>query len=70
MITKRELAELLTPFGFNFIPAKLWSKLFSANKAKDPPLCSKKAQKTIEKNIKAKAANNFFLSSLVHFDIS
>lgn len=59
-ITKKEFAELFTPFGLNSTPATVLFKLFAANKLKEPPLCSKKAQKTIEKRINTKAANNFY----------
>lgn len=60
MITKKELEVLLIIFGLLSIPNKLCCKLSFANNAKEPPLCSKNAQKIIEKAINIKAAINFF----------
>ena len=69
-ITNNEFAELFTPFGLNSTPAMVLFKLFAANKLKEPPLCSKNAQKKIEKIINTKAANSFLFSETEKFFIS
>ena len=51
-ITKKEFAELFTPFGSNGNPKTVLFKFSAAKSLSDPPLCSKNAQKTIENNIK------------------
>ena len=62
-ITNNEFEVLLTTLGSMCNPSRLKDRLFSANNANDPPLCSKKAQKTIENTIKINAAINFFLEA-------
>ena len=52
MMTNKELAALFTPLGSRVImPKNLSFKLLAANKLKDPPACSKMAQKITENNI-------------------
>ena len=58
-ITNNEFAALFTPFGSNFTPKTVLFKLLVAKALNEPPLCSKKAQKTTENNIKITAAINF-----------
>ena len=70
IITNNELAELFTPFGSNFNPSTVLSRLFAAKRLSHPPLCSKNAQKKIEKMIKTKAAQIFFRSAELNFVIS
>ena len=70
IITNKEFAELFTPLGSSFIPAIESFKLFAANKLKEPPLCSKNAQKKIENKIKINAAINFLFSFNEKFRIS
>ena len=52
IITYKELDELFTPLGSNGIPCIESLKLLAAKILKEPPLCSKNAQKKIEKIIK------------------
>ena len=70
IITNNEFAELLTPLGSSGIPSTVLFKLLAANRLKDPPLCSKNAQKKMEKMIKTKAAINFLFSDNEKFRIS
>ncbi|MNL41141.1 hypothetical protein D3C87_1635370 [compost metagenome] len=66
MITNRELAALFTPLGSSLIaPNNLSSRLLAANRLRDPPLCSKNAQKMMEKIMNTSAAPSFFASAAV-----
>jgi hypothetical protein len=51
---------LLTPLGSKGIPKTVLLRLCAANKLKEPPLCSKKKSKRMEKITNTKAANNFY----------
>jgi hypothetical protein len=68
--TKTELAELLTPLGSSLTPKTVFFKFSEAKALNDPPLCSKKAQNTMENKIKTKAANSFLFSAFEKFLIS
>ena len=57
-MTKTEFAVLFKTLGSIGMCNTVPCKLFSANRLKDPPLCSKNAQKTIEKKMKNKAARS------------
>ena len=70
MITYNEFEELFTPFGSRCNPRIESLKLFAAKMLKEPPLCSKNAQKKIEKIINNIAATIFLFSTIEKFRIS
>ena len=49
MITKSELAELLTPFGQKAYSREGILEIVAGEQVQEPPLCSKKAQKSTER---------------------